>query len=100
MIPFLPGFAAVFGAKIILNGAIKLFDLGSLIQTILAALFYYFFCLLFPPQGGIAEKWNGVEPGDDFILRVYLEIDGVSFDLEKTDVEKEIAVASGVDFKS
>lgn len=64
------------------------------------ALFYYVFCLLFPPQGGIAKKWNGVEPGDDFVPRVYPKFDGVSFVLEKADVEKETVVASGVDMKS
>ncbi|CZR68190.1 related to uracil permease [Phialocephala subalpina] len=88
MIPFLPGFATICGAKNIPEGATKLFDHGSLIQTILAASLYYIFCLLFPPPGGIQEKWNEVEPGDGFVPRVYPEIDGVSFDLENADVEK------------
>ena len=83
MVPFLPGFAAVCGAKNIPAGLIKLFDLGSLIQTIMAALFYYAFCMISPPAGGIATKWNEVEPGDDFVPRVYPDIDGVSMDEEK-----------------
>lgn len=99
MIPFLPGFAAVCGAKNIPEVATKLFDLGSLVQTILAALFYYVFCMLAPPAGGIAEKWNEVEPGDDFVPRVYPEIDGFSIDLDKFDVEKDAAITSGVDVK-
>jgi cytosine/uracil/thiamine/allantoin permease len=100
MIPFLPGFAAICGAKNIPDGAQKLFALGSLIQTILAAIFYYAFCLISPPAGGIATKWNEIEPGDDFVPRVYPGIDGMSMnDLEKAGVSKEFEVTTGVDEK-
>jgi len=100
MIPFLPGVAAICGAKNIPAGAQKLFALGSLIQTILAAIFYYAFCLISPPAGGIATKWNEIEPGDDFVPRVYPEIDGMSMnDLEKADINKEFEVTTGVDEK-
>ncbi|KAH6675872.1 permease for cytosine/purines, uracil, thiamine, allantoin-domain-containing protein [Halenospora varia] len=93
MIPFLPGFAQVCGAKGVPEGAVKLFDLGSLVQTILAAIFYWGFCMISPPPGGIREKWQEIEPGNDFVPRVYGEdIDGVEVDEEKGDFEKEIAV--------
>ncbi|KAH8745432.1 permease for cytosine/purines, uracil, thiamine, allantoin-domain-containing protein [Hyaloscypha finlandica] len=101
MVPFLPGFAQICGAKNIPEAAQKIFDLGAIIQTILSALFYWGFCVISPPPGGIAAKWNEVEPGNDFVPRVYPQIDGVSVDdVEKGDMEKQASVATGAEINN
>ena len=98
MVPFLPGFAQICGPKNIPEAAQKIFDLGAIIQTILSALFYRGLCVISPPPGGIAAKWNEVEPGNDFVPRVYPQIDGVSVDdVEKGDMEKQASVATGAE---
>ncbi|KAF4626029.1 hypothetical protein G7Y89_g12130 [Cudoniella acicularis] len=61
------------------------------------AMFYWGFCMMSPPAGGIAEKWNEVEPGNDLVPRVYPEIEGVEEDdLEKANFEKEVIVKADV----
>lgn len=84
MVPFLPGFAAVCGAKHIPDAAKKIFAQSAIFCILLSGGLYALFCWISPPAGGMQKVWNEVEPGNDFIPRVdYVDGEEGIYDEEK-----------------
>lgn len=89
MAPFMPGFAAICGAKGVPQDLQYLFSLAALIQTIIAAVLYTLFCYIWPMPGTTVPfwtaKWNEVEPSDGFIPVTEAVIMDEIFDEEKAE---------------